>query len=163
MKTGREDLDQRLKISSVPVGEPTFFIRGHDEAGPGAVRAYAALSAAAGAPLAVVEQALQQADRMEAWPHKRPANADHLDADARKALEAELSRRAWNMALEIEGVPTEAELLVRQLGYDEARGKVRHIRGLMDRALMALAQEEPDIARAKSLLADARRQAVELG
>ena len=161
MKTGRDDLDHRLKISSVPVGEPTFFIRGHDVAGPGAVRAYAALSAASGAPPAAIEQALQQADRMEAWPSKRPVNADHLGEDERKDLEAQLGRRAWERAVDL--VPTERDLLIKQLGYDEARGKVRHIRGLMDAALMALAQEEPDIARAKALLADARRQAMELG
>jgi len=85
-----------LKISSIPSDEPVFVIRGQDAVSGDVVRAWAARAKAAGAPLAVVEQALQQADRMDAWPTKKVADADHLSEAEQKQLAYQLERRAWN-------------------------------------------------------------------
>lgn len=161
MKTGRADLDQRIKISSVPQGEPTFFFRGHDINAPPALRAYAALNAEAGAPLAVVEQVLQQADAMQAWPVKRLVDAGHLNAEEQKDLVAQLGRRAWNFG--VDHIPTEQDLLIRQLGYDDARGKCRRLRGLIELALEVLLDPDRDDRIAHELLRQAAGEARGLG
>jgi hypothetical protein len=97
MTTGRPDFDAMVKFSSIPVDEPKFILRAQDACAADAVRAWAELAKSAGTPLAVVEQALHQADRMEAWPIKKVADADHLTPDEAKNLVADHKRRLWNL------------------------------------------------------------------
>jgi len=94
--TGRGDFDRMVKISSVPSDEPVFLIRAQDAVSADAVRAWATLAAEAGAPMAVIEQALQQADRMAAWPVKKIADDKHLADHERKQLAWQLMRRLWD-------------------------------------------------------------------
>jgi len=154
VKTGRDDLDHRLHLSSIPAEEPTFFLRGRDSEASATLRAYAALIAKAGADPAVVEQALQQADRMDAYPEKRLVNAGHLTEAERKNLAAELARRAWNWALE--AVPSEREFLAYQIGRHDMTGRLHAARAQIDAAIDALTGEKPDIARALQILDRAR-------
>lgn len=95
MKTGRPELDASIKVATIPAGEPVFVLRGQDALAADAVRAWAALAHARGVPCAVVEQALAQADLMEAWGSHKLPDADHLPAVERQALEYSFGRRAW--------------------------------------------------------------------
>lgn len=94
--TGRPDFDQMVKIASVPSDEPVFLLRARDIAAAPAVRAWAALAMEAGAPVSVIEQALQQADRMEAWAVKKVPDEDHIEPTERKRLAHQLRRRLWD-------------------------------------------------------------------
>ena len=97
MKTGRDDLDAMLKVSSIPADEPTFLLRAQDAQAAETVRAWAELQLTAGAPVAVVEQALRQADAMDAWPVKKTPGADHLTEAESKQLAYAYDRRRWNL------------------------------------------------------------------
>jgi hypothetical protein len=97
MKTGRPDLDAMLRVTSIPGDEPVFVVRAQDAVGADTVRAWAELALTAGAPIAVVESALKQADAMEAWKVKKIADADHLTPDQVRRLEHEYARRQWNL------------------------------------------------------------------
>jgi hypothetical protein len=96
MKTGRPDLDALVKVASIPADEPTFILRAQDRCAADAVRDWAARQKAAGAPLAVVEQALQQADAMDRWPVKKDLDDGHLPDDVAKQLAYQHARREWN-------------------------------------------------------------------
>lgn len=93
MQTGRADLDAMAKVSSIGQTEPTFLIRPQDAVGAAAVRSWVEHARKAGVPTAVLEQALQQADRLDAWPNKKLAGDDHLAEATRKQLENEFRRR----------------------------------------------------------------------
>lgn len=95
MQTGRADFDQLVKVRTIPEEEPTFILRGKDAVAADAIRCWAALAHAAGAPEATVEQALQQADRFDAYAVKKLPDADHLSEGQAKQLEYQFSRRAW--------------------------------------------------------------------
>jgi hypothetical protein len=95
MKTGREDLDAMIRVASIPSNEPTFLLRAQDLCAADAVRAWAQLQLSAGGPVAVVEQALKQADAMDAWPIKKLPGADHLSEGAALRLAYEFERREW--------------------------------------------------------------------
>ena len=92
--SGREDYDALAHFRQLAPGEPWFLIRGQDALGAAAVRAWAALAYDAGAETALVELALEQADRLEAWPAKKLPDAG-MDAGERKQLAWKLARRAW--------------------------------------------------------------------
>ncbi|MBO9500798.1 hypothetical protein [Brevundimonas sp. A19_0] len=110
--TGRADYDQSVNLRTLEPGEPIFVIRGRDAVGAEAVRAWANLAAKAGAPIEAVELALQQADRLEAWPDKKKPDGPDLTEGQRKQLRYEHSRRAWDGRAVVE---TEAGLIVAQL------------------------------------------------
>jgi hypothetical protein len=95
MKTGRTDLDAIIKVASIPANEPTFILRGQNRTAAETVRHWAELEKAQGSPIAVVEQGLQQADALEAWPVKRALNADHLSEAQARQLSYQHSRRVW--------------------------------------------------------------------
>ena len=93
MKTGRPDLDAMIRVASIPSNEPTFLLRAQDHMAAMTVRVWAELQLKAGVPAAVVEQALRQADAMDAWAVKKAPGADHLTENQAKRLAYELSRR----------------------------------------------------------------------
>ena len=119
---GRPDLDATLKIPTLVPGEPVFILRGKDALAAATVRAWAVLAKQNGVPVAVVEQALRQADAMEAWEPKGLPDADHLGAEEQKQLAYQHSRRAWRAQ---DGVAGTELILAEQRGYDAAMAKVR--------------------------------------
>jgi hypothetical protein len=94
MEAGRDDYDGLLKTRTIPEHEPRFILRAQDIVAVDTVRAWASLALMAGSPIAVVEQALQQADRMELWPVKKFADADHIKDPA--VLELAFGQRLWS-------------------------------------------------------------------
>lgn len=121
---GRQDLDHLLRAKHIPDDEPIFHTRGRDPAAAASVRAWAARAFELGVPIAVIEQALQQADALEAWPVKRLPDGDHLSEDERKQLEYQFRRRAWRARA---AAPDEtAIMLAEQRGYDAAIAKLRY-------------------------------------
>jgi len=127
--SGRADYDRLARFTQLEPGEPWFFIRGRDpNAGP-AVRAWAALAAKRGVPAALVESALQQADRLDEWPNKRLPDADHLTPAEQQAFEYQLQRRAWSHR--VAHVPTDATLLAEARGAQAAIARERHADALL--------------------------------
>ena len=65
----REDYTERIQDSAglIPIEEPCFLIRGQDQIGHAAVRAWAHLYQLNGGSDPVYESAMRHADRMEAW------------------------------------------------------------------------------------------------
>ena len=122
-RAGRADISAMLKVSSVPSDEPVFFLRAQDQVAADTVRAWAALYFAAGGEPAVAEQALEQADRMDAWPTKKLPDGEHLTPGQQKRLAWGLERRAWGDRHSAPEVPTAAQLLTEQRGY--TAGKAR--------------------------------------
>ena len=120
--TGRADYDQSVNLRTLEPGEPIFVIRGRDAVGAEAVRAWANLAAKAGAPIEAVELALQQADRLEAWPDKKKPDGPDLTEGQRKQLRYEHSRRAWDGRAVVD---TEAGLLAAQLARSQIMGQLR--------------------------------------
>ena len=55
----------------IPADEPVFLIRGQDEVGGNAVRAWVELAAQAGASPDILSLAFHQAEKMDAWPKKK--------------------------------------------------------------------------------------------
>ena len=119
---GRPDLDATLKMPTLAAGEPVFILRGKDALAAQTVRAWAALAQQSGVPVAVVEQALRQADVMEAWEPKGMPDADHIPADEQKQLAYQHSRRAWRAQ---DGLADPAVILAERRGYDAAMAEVR--------------------------------------
>ncbi|MDB5447608.1 MAG: hypothetical protein JWQ97_2925 [Phenylobacterium sp.] len=93
---GRSDYNASARFTQLQPGEPYFLIRGRDALAGPAVRAWAALAHHQLAPMAIVEQALQQADAMDAWPDKHLPDASHLSDDEVLQLAFQLERRAWH-------------------------------------------------------------------
>lgn len=119
MRTGRADIDVMLKASSIPADEPVFVLRGQDACGPDAVRYWAELAMARGAPVAVGELALQQADAMEAWPRAKLADDAFLGEPERRQLAYQHGRRSWAL-----GARSPAEL-ARLRGFAEGYAAAR--------------------------------------
>lgn len=68
MKHARPDYDRiQDPAGLIPEGEPVFLIRGKDQAGPDAVRAWAHYARRLGASQEILTAAMEQAKRMEAW------------------------------------------------------------------------------------------------
>ncbi len=135
MQTGRAAYDSTIKMTTIQADEPTFLLRGQDQLAAKTVRAWASFAHAAGAPLAVVESALQQADAMHAWPVKKLPDADHLAGHEQQQLAYQFSRRAWTAAPDRDeaalGPPI---MLAEERAYSTALGKLRPIlRTLFDR------------------------------
>jgi hypothetical protein len=140
-RTSRADLDAMIKISSVPADEPVWLTRAQDIVSGDHVRGWVALAHARGVDVAVLEQALRQADRMDAWPVKKRPEADHLAPDDRKALSHAFSRRAWRDHLDKAGVPLVPDFrtaLAERRGYDEATGVIRALRRALEVSAVAL-------------------------
>lgn len=123
-ESGRDDYDRLIRFTQLEPGEPYFFLRGRDRVAGAAVRAWAAFAYKAGVPAAIVESALQQADRLDAWPTKRLPDADHLDRQEIQALEYQLARRAWNHRVAL--TPNETVLLAERRGHQQAVDQQRH-------------------------------------
>lgn len=134
--TGRSDYDHMIKMSRLEPGEPVFVIRARDRVSAATVRAWAALAHRAGSPDALIEQALAQADAMEAWPQKQVADANHLSEAEAQRLAFALSRRAWNARTQAR--PSPAELLAERRGYDLGANRVRRLESSMSLLLQAL-------------------------
>lgn len=135
--SGRADYDQLVDFRQLDPGEPFFLIRARDLVGAPTVRAWAAFASKAGAPPAIVESALQHADRLAAWPKKRLPDADHLTQAERLSLEYELARRAWNHR--IAHAPNEAILLAEARGAAQAVARDRHADQLLADLVESLA------------------------
>lgn len=136
-ESGRPDYDRLIRFSQLDPGEPFFFIRGRDRVAGAAVRAWAALASRAGAPAAIVESALEQADRLDDWPTKQLPDADHLSRAEQLEFEHRLNRRAWNHR--IANPPNEAVLLAEARGAAAVRGQQRHADALLLDLVEALA------------------------
>jgi hypothetical protein len=119
---GRPDLDATIRIPTLHAGEPVFLLRGQDRIAAPTVWAWAALARNAGVDVAVVEQALIQADAMGAWTASKLPDADHLSEPERLQLRYRHARRAWNGRVE---AATPELLLAEQRGWDAAMAAVR--------------------------------------
>lgn len=129
MDTGRPDLNSSIKTTAIAQDEPVFILRPKDPSAAATVRAWAAFSAIAGVPPATLEQALVQADRMDAWPHRKLPGDDHLELEERLHLEYQHQRRLWDgtefspwRLAEIRGhMPEDPAALMRQLAAEQQR------------------------------------------
>lgn len=76
MKHSREDYNRRIQDSEnlIPAAEPVWLIRGSDEVGANAVRAWANLHRNNGGADPVYEAAMKHANLMESWPKKKKAD-----------------------------------------------------------------------------------------
>lgn len=75
MRHARADYDRiQDPAELIPEDEPVFLIRGQDEVGAAAVRAWANLHRINGGSDHVYLLAMKQADKMEAWPKKKLAD-----------------------------------------------------------------------------------------
>lgn len=119
---GRDDYNALDSFNQLGAGEPYFRTRGRDVLSGPAARGWAALAYDAGVPIAAIEQALQQADRLDAHPEKRLPNADHLSAADAKQLEYQFSRRARAAAAD---AADPRIMLAEQRAYDAVLGKIR--------------------------------------
>jgi hypothetical protein len=128
-ESGRQDYDRLIRFSQLEPGEPYFFVRARDRVSGPTVRAWAALASKAGAPMAIVESALQQADRLDEWPAKQLPDANHLSREEQLSLEHQLHRRAWSHR--IAHVPNEAILLAEARGAAAAVAGERHADALL--------------------------------
>lgn len=142
---GRADYDQMAHFRGLKSGEPWFLIRGQDLVAGDAARAWAAIAAAAGAPIAVVEQALRQADKLDAWPTKKLPDAGHIDRNEQKQLEYAFGRRAWDARTDVTTSPR--LLLAERRALDGARGEVRAKLTELGAALVAEATAKSEEAR----------------
>ena len=124
LNAGRNDYNHSIRMSQTLPGEPVFILKGHDPDAADTVRDYARRARDRGAPLALVESALQQADEMEAFPEKRAPDASHLSDDEQKQLAYQLSRRAW---AERGPSPSLQELLAEKRGADAVVSQFRPI------------------------------------
>lgn len=122
MRAGRADYDEMIKVRSLHPGEPFFVVRAQDEGAGDTVRAWCAIDFAKGAPLALIEQGLQQADAIDAFGPKKVPDADHLTDAEQKQLVYQLERRAWNRRNDS---PTEALLLAHVRGRTEGLAEAR--------------------------------------
>lgn len=122
--TGRSDYDASVKLATLRPEEPIFVLRAGDAVAADAVRGWASLAHAKGAPVEAIELALQQADRMDAWPLKKVPNGPDLEDHEAKQLRYQHSRRAWRSQT---APPPIGEVLAQQLGRDAVLGQLRPI------------------------------------
>lgn len=66
----------------IPADEPVFLIRGKDQCGPAAVRAWAAEANVRGADPKMIAAALEHAFRMQQWQWDRGSQVPDMPADA---------------------------------------------------------------------------------
>jgi len=163
-EAGRTDYNELIRFTQLQPGEPYFFIRARDAASGPAVRAWAALALQKGAPAALVESALQQADALDAWPEKHVPDADHLSPEEIKSLEYQLDRRAWKSrdAAVTGAAISETILLAEQRGARAAESRIRNADELLRLVLEAMAPilaagTSPAVAKAQAVCAAAQR------
>jgi hypothetical protein len=135
-EAGREDYNELIRFHQLAPGEPYFLIRAQDAVSGDTVRDWAARAGNAGAPAAIVEQALRQAEAIDAWPHKKVPDDGHLPRGEAASLAYALSRRAWGA--HISKAPDLGELLAERRGFDAAGGLNRHLKSAVDLLLSAL-------------------------
>jgi len=140
-EAGRQDYNELIRFTQLQPGEPYFFIRARDAASGPAVRAWAALALQRGAPAALVESALQQADALDAWPDKHVPGVEHLSAEEIRSLEYQLDRRAWRSrdATVTGAAISETILLAERRGARAAESRVRNADELLRLVLEAMA------------------------
>ena len=80
----RCDYTERVQDSAgiIPDNEPVFLIRGQDQVGAAAVRAWAHLHRTAGGSDVAYSLAMKHADLMEQWPRKKAADVPQEVVDA---------------------------------------------------------------------------------
>lgn len=122
--TGRPDYDHTSRIGTAAPGEPVFIVKGSDAVAGDTVRAWASLAAKAGTPAEVLELALQQADAMDRWGHKKKPLGPDLTENERLRLRVQHGRRAWQAR---EGVADTYPLLADKLAQDCISGILRPI------------------------------------
>lgn len=138
--TGRPDYDEAVKLSALTPGEPIFVLRAGDACAADTVRAWAALAHREGTPLEALELALQQADRMEAWPNRKAPDGPDLPATTRLDLRNQLARRSWRFR---DAIPTAELVMAEQLGRSAVVGPLRAFLTVFTAALQANAPLEP--------------------
>ncbi len=121
---GRPDLDRLVVAKHIGGDEPVFLLRARDPAAATAVRAWAAAYVALGGETAVAEEALQQADAMDAWLSKRLPDDAHLQDHERLQLRYQFGRRAWR-ARDGDAPTGTALILAERRGWDAAMAQVR--------------------------------------
>jgi hypothetical protein len=121
-EAGRSDYQELIRFRQLAPGEPYFFIRGRDAVSGDAVRAWCALAYAAGAPRALIESALRQADAIDAWPDKHVPDADHLNRAEAQQLDYEFGRRAWEARTDCADPKV---MLAEERAIADALGRVR--------------------------------------
>lgn len=122
LNTGRPDYNASIRMSTTLPGEPVFILKGHDPHAAGTVRDYARRAHEGGADPALVESALQHADEMEAFPHKRAPDVSHLAPHEQKQLAYQLQRRAWAAT---PSRPSQQEILAEQRGANAIASQLR--------------------------------------
>ena len=168
-EAGRTDYNELIRFTQLQPGEPYFFIRARDAVSGPAVRPWAALALQKGAPAALVESALQQADALDAWPEKHVPDADHLSAEEIKSLEYQLNRRAWTSRDDaaVRGAAiSEPILLAERRGASAAESRIRNSDELLRLVMEAMApilaskggaETSPAVAKAQAVCAAAQR------
>ena len=132
--TGRDDYDQIVRIGGIQRDEPTFILKAGDIVAADTVRAWTALAHAKGCPAEVLELALQQADRMEAWPDRKAPDGPDLGETDRLQLRYQFERRAWRARAQ---TPTPDLAMAEQLGVSSVVGKLRPLVADLIRELAA--------------------------
>lgn len=101
--SGREDYDQLVSFNAMEPGEPYFLGKGHDQEIEPTVRYYAMRIHKAGVDVALVESALQLADKIGRWEPEKPKtkrlpNTSHLTVQQLQQLRYRFSLRAHRAA-----------------------------------------------------------------
>lgn len=115
--SGREDYDQLVKVQTLGPGEPFFLVRAQDALSAALVRAYAELLFNAGGSPALVESALQLADRMDAYRPKKLPDADHMSPAEQTRQAWALEQRAWRARDDV--ADPKRMLLAQQRGWTD--------------------------------------------
>jgi hypothetical protein len=160
---GRADYDQLVNFRGLEPGEPYFMVRAKDAVAGDTVRAWVMLASIAGAPPALLEQALRHADRLDEWPVKKVPDAGHLTEAEQKDLVYCLQRRAWSAredALDLR------IFLAERRAHDQAVTELRPLRRALETAIDdACAQFLKDattaLAEAKVAMGDGDRDAAQ--
>lgn len=149
---GRADYDELVTFHGIEPGEPFFMIRGKDAAGADTVRAWVMLASERGAPPALLEQALRQADKLEAWPVKKVADADHLTDAEQKQLVFCLQRRAWNAREDVLDIRV---FYAEQRAWRSAEAKIAGVRVKLQAAIDVASQQL--LVEMREILAEVQR------
>jgi hypothetical protein len=118
------DLGYLLKAVRIGAEEPLAYLRGRDPAAVAGMHGWAAKAHELGVSIAVIEQALQEADAMEAFGPKALPSDGHLTENERKQLIYQHSRRAWNAR---EDAADPRILLAEERALDACMARLRPI------------------------------------
>lgn len=128
VNSGRADLDVTIRAPTLAPGEPFFMVRGQDVLSGDVARDWASRAFNAGVDRSTVEQALRQAEALDAWPTKKLPDAGHLTEDERKQLVYAFGRRAWNAR---EDCADARILLAEERAMDALMARLRPIIGAL--------------------------------